>query len=335
MDPISQGLTGAVFPQSIANKKEIGKATLIGFISGMAADLDVLINSNKDPLLFIDYHRQFTHSLFFIPVGGFIMAVIFWLIFRKKMKFKRIFLYSTVGYATHCLLDSCTTYGTELLWPLSNIKIAWNNIAVIDPVFTIVLALFVIIALKRKSTTLARIGVIFCISFLLFGVYQQKQAENYLLNIAALRGHQAEKILVHPTLGNLVLWRGIYLNGNDYYVDGIRVSPFSKPILYKGDKVKMLDIDDKYSGLNKNSVMYNDILRFNHFAIGYLIENGPNKIGDLRYSSLPNSTKPLWHIEIDKNNENEHVKYYSRFDSDSNLATFWKMLKGEEIKDSE
>ena len=332
MDPISQGLVGAVFPQSISSKKEIGKATLIGLVSGLSADLDVLIRSNKDPLLFIDYHRQFTHSLIFIPVGGFLMAVIFWLIFKKKMKFKRVFIYSTLGYATHCLLDACTTYGTELLWPFSNTKIAWNNIAVVDPVFTVVLAAFVIYALIYKSKLTARLGALFCISYLLFGLYQMKSAEKYHLNIAALRGQNVEKILVHPTLGNLVLWRGIYLSDGKYHVDSIRLTPFSKPKLYKGSSIKRFDLESEYPGLDKNSVLFKDIMRFNHFSNGYLINERRDTVGDLRYSALPNSTVPLWSIEIDTNKPNQHVKYSSSFESGrNNFNLLWNMIKGADV----
>lgn len=331
MDPVSQGLVGAVFPQSISNKKEIGKATLIGFLSGMAADLDVLIRSSKDPLLYIDYHRQFTHSLVFIPVGGFVMAVFFWLIFRKKMKFGRVFLYATIGYATHCFIDTSTTYGTELLWPFSDAKYAWSIISVIDPVLTVFLALFVIFALTRKSRTIARIGAVFCISYLLLGFYQHESAENYLLNIAALRGQETERILVHPTLGNLVLWRGIYLSDGRFYVDGIRLTPFSRPVLYKGTSVDKLNIDEEYGNLDKNSVLYKDIIKFNHFANGYLVKENEDTIGDIRYSVLPNSKDPLWFIEADKSKENEHIKYTNNTGGSADkFNIFWKMLKGED-----
>lgn len=66
MDPVSQGLVGAVLPQSVSNKKEIRLAAAIGFLSGLLADIDVIIHSSTDPLMFLDYHRQFTHSLVFI-----------------------------------------------------------------------------------------------------------------------------------------------------------------------------------------------------------------------------------------------------------------------------
>ena len=332
MDPISQGLVGAVFPQSISNKKEIGKATLIGLVSGLAADLDILIRSDSDPLLFIDYHRQFTHSLVFIPIGGLIMAVIFWLIFKKKMKFRTVFLYSTLGYATHCLLDSCTAYGTELLWPFSNSKIAWNNIAVIDPFFTVPLAAFVVFALARKSTLIARFGVIFCLSYLLLGVYQHDKAEKYLLNIAALRGQNVEKVLVHPTIGNLILWRGVYLSNGEYHVDGIRVLPFSKPKLYKGGSVKTLEIKNAYPNLNSNSVLFKDIMRFNHFASGFLVKDGGNTVGDIRYAALPNSIMPLWSIVVDTDKPDQHVSYSRNFTGSSKkLGIFWNMLMGVDL----
>ena len=76
MDPISQGTVGAAFAQSTANKKNILRIGIIGFLAGLAPDLDVLIRSTDDPILFLEYHRQFSHSLFFIPFGSLIVALL-------------------------------------------------------------------------------------------------------------------------------------------------------------------------------------------------------------------------------------------------------------------
>ena len=67
MDPLSQGTVGAAFAQSAANKNNIFKIGIIGFIAGLAPGLDVFIQSSNDPILSLEYHRQFSHSLFFIP----------------------------------------------------------------------------------------------------------------------------------------------------------------------------------------------------------------------------------------------------------------------------
>ena len=75
MDPISQGTVGAAFAQSTASKKNILSISLIGFLAGLVPDLDVLIKSSTDPILFLEYHRQFTHLLFFIPFGALIVTL--------------------------------------------------------------------------------------------------------------------------------------------------------------------------------------------------------------------------------------------------------------------
>ena len=107
MDPISQAVVGATLTQSIAKKYHSQKiAFVIGALSGMAADLDVLIQSPADPLLFLEYHRQFTHSLIFIPIGGLICALIFYPFLKQKMNFTSLYLFSALGYGTHGLLES-------------------------------------------------------------------------------------------------------------------------------------------------------------------------------------------------------------------------------------
>ena len=334
MDPVSQGLFGAVFSQSASNKKELKKATIIGFGAGMLADIDIFIRSSADPLIAVEYHRQFTHSLIFIPLGGLIAALIFRLFFRKKIKFSQIYLYSTIGYATHCFLDACTTYGTELFWPFSDMKVALSSISVIDPVFTLVLAAFVIIGFKRRSVNISRIGILFCISYLMFGFYQHGRAEKFLLNAAALRGHSVEKIIVHPTLGNLVLWRGVYQSGDRFYVDAVRAGIFSDEKLYQGSSIKKFDIKNLNSEIENGSVLFNDIVRFNHFTSGFLVisPGTTDLIGDLRYSAIPNGIQPLWGIQIDTENPGQHVDLINTVGINKRKKSiFINMIRGKEL----
>ena len=62
MDPLTQGTIGAALPQALG-KKNLGIVAMLGFLSGLAPDLDIFIRSSTDPLLSLEYHRQFTHSL--------------------------------------------------------------------------------------------------------------------------------------------------------------------------------------------------------------------------------------------------------------------------------
>ena len=62
------------------------------------------------------------------------------------MAYRQVWFIALLGYGTNGLLDACTTYGTLLLWPFSNARIAWNNVSVIDPLFTLPLLGFVLTA---------------------------------------------------------------------------------------------------------------------------------------------------------------------------------------------
>ena len=87
MDILTQSLLGATVAQSASRKKETRIATLIGFLSGMLADADVLIRSAEDTLYTIEYHRHFTHSLIFIPLGALIATALLWPFMKKRLPF--------------------------------------------------------------------------------------------------------------------------------------------------------------------------------------------------------------------------------------------------------
>ncbi|WP_230850130.1 metal-dependent hydrolase, partial [Vibrio harveyi] len=57
MDPLTQGLVGASLSQSASKKQHLVAAGVLGMLAGMAPDLDILIQSSSDPLLFLEYHR--------------------------------------------------------------------------------------------------------------------------------------------------------------------------------------------------------------------------------------------------------------------------------------
>ena len=171
MDPVSQGVLGAALPQAVARRPKASLALICGMLGGLAPDLDVLIRSSSDPLLSLEYHRQFTHSLLFIPVGAALVALAVQGILGRSWhwRFRDVYLYCLLGYATHALLDACTTYGTQLFWPFSDRRVAWNNISVVDPMLTLPLLGGVLLAYFRRSVMPARIALIWCICYLMLG----------------------------------------------------------------------------------------------------------------------------------------------------------------------
>ncbi|MGI9241215.1 MAG: metal-dependent hydrolase [Verrucomicrobiales bacterium] len=314
MDPISQGALGAVAGATFSDRTTIRKATLVSWAAGMLADADILISSASDPLLNIEYHRHFSHSLIFIPVGALLCAAVFWLLTHRwwRLPFRRLYLFSLAGYATAGLLDACTSYGTRLFWPFSDTRTAWSIISIVDPIFTGVLLITIVIGLVRRRPAWLHAGLIFAACYLTLGVIQRERTERLQQELAAERGHgPIRQSIVKPSIGNLLLWRSVYREGDRFYVDAIRTGLFGEAKFYEGVSVPVLTLEALLDGLPPDSVLAGDLARFDHFSDSFLAQHPTEAdvVGDLRYAALPQSIKPLWGIRVDRERVDSHVPF--------------------------
>jgi len=312
MDPLSQGALGAALPQALNRAERAAVAGLFGALGGMAPDLDVLIRSDTDPLLFLDYHRQFTHAFVFIPVGGVLCGLLlYWLLGRRwQLSVAESCLYATLGYATHALLDACTSFGTQLLWPFSDARFAWNVVSVIDPLFTLPILALVVTAGLRKRPVYARLALAWALVYLGIGLVQRDRAVAAGLELAAQRGHQPTRVEAKPSFANLLVWKTLYASGQSFYVDAVRVGTAVK--YYPGEHIKKLNVRTDLPWLQPGSQQAIDIERFRRFSDGYvaLDPQHPNRVIDVRYSMIPNEVNALWSIQLDAAAPpDSHVKY--------------------------
>ena len=335
MDPLTQGVVGVTASQVVSTRKEKLIAAVLGFFSGMAADLDVLIYSDTDPLLALEYHRQFTHALIFIPVGGLVCAVFFYYLIprlKAKLSFKRVYLFCTAGYATHAVLDACTTYGTQLFWPFSNARVAWNTVSVIDPLFTVPLIVLLLIAVFKRSNKFAVIAMVYAFAYLGFGFIQNHRAESLAIQLAEQRGHTPINLGVKPSMANLITWKSVYEFDGRYYVDAVRVLKTHRII--EGSSTQKLDIEKHFPWLDPNSQQARDIERFSWFSNFHVAidPQNENRIIDIRYSLLPNEMTGMWGITLSPNAElDQHAKWTTTRPNRENvpryLGLLWEMLK--------
>jgi inner membrane protein len=332
VDPLTQGVLGAALPQASTGRRHAASAGLLGFLAGMSADLDVLIRSATDPLLFLEYHRQFTHSLVFIPLGGLICALLLHYLIgaRRGLSFRQSWLFCTLGYATHGLLDACTTYGTMLLWPFSEARFAWNSISIIDPLFTVPLLVAVVLGGKRKQPLYARLALLWACSYMALGLWQRNEAAEMGHALAAQRGHQPLRLEAKPSFGNILVWKTVYETPDRFYVDAVRTG--IAPRVFPGDSVQKLDIDRDLPWLDRESQQARDIERFRWFSNGYIARDPlyKNRVIDIRYSIIPNEVAPLWSIELRPGaGWHEHAAYRTHRETGENrAAVMWDMLSG-------
>ncbi len=334
MDPLSHGILGAIVPMSLMKRSQVRLAAWVGFLAGLLPDIDFVIQSKKDPLLFLEYHRQFTHSLLFIPIGGWVVAFLLKKVFRSRESFKTLWIIGSLGYGMHPLLDACTSYGTQLFWPISHARIAWHNVSIVDPIFTITLLVLLGIAFFRHRQKTARIALLFALSYLSWGFFQRAEITNLSHQLAEIRGHVVQKMEVKPSFGNMILWKSIYEAGDRYYVDAIRFLPGAGARVYEGSSVEKLKPADTNT-LPADSVQAKDIERFRWFSNDFLSLHPEDKnvIIDMRYSTLPQEIKPLWGIRFSASTPEQHVPFETyRTVSKQDWRTFWSMLCGKPLE---
>jgi inner membrane protein len=334
MDPLTHGLVGAAAGQSFSNKETARYAAFSGAIAGMMADLDIFIHAPGNPLFNIEVHRQFTHSLIFIPFGALIAAGLLWLLLKKKLSFREIYLFSFAGYATSGILDSFTSYGTQLLWPFLETRFAWNLISVVDPIFTLGIILLVGAAIWQRQKVWLWVVWAWIALFLMFGAMQNSRATVAASQLAESRGHQPEQLVVKPTIGNQLLWRANYIYNDQIYTDAIRTGIFSGTKVYEGTSSPRVVIERDFSDY-ENTTLYSDLIRFKNLSENYLVRHPeqPDIIGDGRYSMLPTEMIPLWGVEADTSRTDEHLPFlYFRDASEEVRSCFLDMLLGRQIK---
>jgi inner membrane protein len=318
MDPLSQGVLGAAAPQA-ASRRFAALAGLLGMIAGMTPDLDIFIRSDSDPLLFLEYHRQFTHSLVFIPVGGLLCAVVLHGLFaRRTLRFRDTLLYCTLGYATHGLLDACTSYGAQLLWPFSTARVAWHNISIIDPLFTLPILALVVIGGVTGRARWARFALLWACLYLGFGVVQRERAESAAELLAQSRGHAPGTVEAKPSFANLLVWKSIYEHDGYYYIDAIRTG--AALAMFPGERVRKLNLARDFPWLDPDSQQARDVERFRWFSDGYLARSATDAelIIDMRYSALPNRGDGLWGVVLVRDAAPDaHVRYRTMRDTDA------------------
>ncbi|MCP5156239.1 MAG: metal-dependent hydrolase [Ectothiorhodospiraceae bacterium] len=298
MDLVTQGALGAALAAAAAPRREVRVAAVVGLVGGLLPDVDALVGSADDALLVLEYHRHFTHALISVPLVALVAAALAWPLLRRRLAFARIYLYALLGCLLAGVLDAATSYGTHLWWPFHREPVAWNLVAIVDPVVTLCLLAGLGVALRRGSASPARVGLVLATLYLGLGVVQNHRATALAQALATERGHRPERMLVKPTIGNLVLWRALYVVDGRIHADAVRVLWPGGGRAYAGDSADMLGSDGAPAWAVPGSRAAHDLERFAKFSRGWLIRDprNPDRVGDARYAMLPTSLEPLWMI---------------------------------------
>ena len=127
-----------------------------------------------------------------------------------------------LSLVTHPILDCFTTYGTQILIPFSSQRVAFNNIAVADPLYTLPFMLCLITAAfySRNNHQRARwnnIGLIVSSLYMIFTIVNKSRINTIFENSLIKQNVTYSRYMTTPTILNNILWSGIAESDSVYY----------------------------------------------------------------------------------------------------------------------
>ena len=226
MDSLTHVVLGAAVGEAVAGKKEGNKAVFWGAVANTLPDLDALISSalsmaTVDSQLF---HRGPSHSIVLAVVVSFLLGPLLRRLYHKdEATWREWTALVFLGMITHSLLDSFTTWGTELFWPFSDYRVEFSSIFVIDPLFTIPFLICVVIMMfKRKGSRgrrrLNTIGLGFAAVYLSLTVLNKMVINGVFEDALHTRSISYTSCTTSPTPFNNILWYGIAETADGYYL---------------------------------------------------------------------------------------------------------------------
>lgn len=222
MDSVTQIALGAAVGEAVLGRKLGRRAILWGALAGTLPDLDVFIPF-ADAVKNFTYHRGASHSLFVLAL---LTPLMVWLINKCHPQLRQyknqwaLMIY--LVFATHVLLDSFTTYGTQIFWPLVTTPMTWSTIFVIDPLYTLPLLVGVIAALvmtrrHNRGHLINRAGLLLSSAYLSWTVVAKVIVEDRLEAALQKQNIAYDKFYTVPAPFNSLLWRAVVKDKHGYY----------------------------------------------------------------------------------------------------------------------
>lgn len=123
---------------------------------------------------------------------------------------------------THPILDCFTTYGTQILLPFSDQRVAFNNIAVADPAYTVPFLICLLIAmfLSRTNPNRSRwnnAGLIISSLYMVFTLYNKTRINTIFENSLRQEHIVYSRYMTTPSILNNILWSGIAETDSAFY----------------------------------------------------------------------------------------------------------------------
>lgn len=235
MDSITHIILGAAIGDTLLGKKIGRKAAAIGALAKTLPDFDLFYTGLNDARLYMCHHRGHTHSLLWQFIFAFPIAYLFYLLFKKRIAYRDWFVLFLVCLWGHSLLDTCTNYGTRLFLPLTNHAYSWNNLSIVDLVYTLPMLFLLLAGLIAANQSkwrliLIRSLLVYCGIYLAYSSLNKVNANAIVQKSLQENNISFTKFMSNPTILNNILWYGQAVNDSNLYIGEFSFLHPTKPI---------------------------------------------------------------------------------------------------------
>ncbi len=201
-----------------------------------------------------------------------------------------------LAFWTHWMIDACTAYGTQIFEPFSNYRVAFNNISIVDPLYTVPMLLGltgVLLARKyKKRLQWNSFGLIVSSLYMASTFYGKSIMNSVVQQNLEEQGIAATEYITYPSIFNTMLWQTTISTADAYYY-GVYSLFDAEPSIRFTKLPKNHDLIDSY----KDDELVEILL---WFAQGYYNvsknEDGSLTLHNLRFGLmgvLPESDIPI------------------------------------------
>lgn len=278
----------------------------------LAPDMDAIARL-WDPMAAIAVHRTATHSFLGGGIVALVVAGVVWGFSREN--FLRLFGLAYLGLLSHIGLDLLTTFGTAILWPLSDRRFALAQHYIID-LFISALALGFLSAsflLKERRTFLAKVGLAGIVLYVFITAAHQRVVSARWQEYMKTQGITPIRSAVIPLFPGPFRWQGISETKEAFYLQDFRLyGSYARP----PHKFSKTTVDLGYVERLREVQLF---LNFARFPLRQVRIDGPFRI--VEYRELAFADHPLGilggplslRIWIDESNSVRRVEFGHRF----------------------
>jgi len=221
VDVVTHALLGTALVRVTASKRDRlsgRERLLLGGTGAVFPDID-FVAFPVNPLLFLaDWHQGPTHSLLLLPLWAVLIGAAYILVAQRGGVLSEAVWVSALGLASHIAADLITAYGTALLSPLSDARFSIDTTFVIDPLFTIFLALGLGLSLWTQGRLAAALGLVVVCTYVGSQALLQQRAVEVGRAAAQDHGFAIDGLSVVPQPFSPFNWKLIGVRGSMRFV---------------------------------------------------------------------------------------------------------------------